>query len=186
MVNILFCVLRNADPHIENIPTGENVNMVLHEYQEQFANSSKKGKKAFVYQTDNRIIVQEFGALSSDEIFLMDVCRENKSYSYCLATAFATMDDFASKNPYDENYLIILMQNPIKYQDSIFFLEYLVPEPTCINHHVILIQHENGADDKFCDFIENDKNYSKENFFIHKTMTFSGLCSDRSGYDLCL
>ena len=35
MVNILFCVLRNADPHIENIPTGENVNMVLHEYQEK-------------------------------------------------------------------------------------------------------------------------------------------------------
>ena len=186
MVNILFCILRNSDSHIENTPTGENVNIVLYEYQERFAKSSKKGKKAFVYQTNNRIIVQEFGVLSADEIFLADICRERREYGHCLATAFATMNDFASKNPQDENYLVILMQEPIKYQDTIFFLEYLVPEPICINHHVILIQGENRADDKFCDFIKNDGNYSQNNFFTHKVMTFNELRSDRRGYDLCL
>ena len=48
MVNILFCILRNSDSRIENVPTGENINMVLYEYQERFAKSKKKGKKAFV------------------------------------------------------------------------------------------------------------------------------------------
>ena len=186
MVNILFCILRNSDSCIENVPTGENINMVLYEYQERFAKSKKKGKKAFVYQTNNRIIVQEFGALSADEIFLADACREHRRYGYCLATAFATMHDFAFMNPQDENYLVILMQEPIKYQDTIFFLEYLVPEPVHINHHVVLIQGENGADDEFCNFIKYDGNYSKKDCFIHKIMTFNELYDDRSGYDLCL
>ncbi len=185
MVNVLFCILRNSDSHIETMAASENVNTVLHEYQKQFAGNAEKGRKAFVYQAGGRVIIQEFGKLSADDIFLMDACRENGHYSYCLSAAFAVMNDFTAENPCDENYLVILMQEPIKYQDTIFFLKYLIPQPVRICHHVILIQSSDTADDRLCAFIGNDGNYSKKNFFIHKIMTFNELYNDRSGYDLC-
>ena len=181
----MFCILRNAGVIQEhNSSIEQNVNIALHEYQKSFAQNKKMGKKAFVYQTNDKIIVQDFGDVDSSKIFLTDACSERKDYSYCLGTAFATMNDFAAANPDDKNYLIILMQHPMKNSDTKFFLEYLVNN-RLINHNVILVQCPNCADDNLCSFILSEKNYSK-NGFIKKIMTFGELYqNDRSGYNLC-
>ena len=185
MINVMFCILRNAcAEQDQTFAIDQNVNIVLYEYQKRFAVDPQMGKKAFVYQTNNKIIVQDFGDVDKNSIFLAEACREHKDYCYCLSTAFATMNDFANDNPNDNNYLIILMQHPMKNSDTQFFLEYLVKNRQ-INHNVILIQCPNCADSNLCDFILSDINYSKKGF-IKKIMTFEELYqNDGSGYDLC-
>ena len=77
MINLLFCILRNADYREEEGLIDHKVNIPLYEYQLSFSKNNAKGKKAFVYQTD-RIIVQDFGVLDTDKIFITDACSERK------------------------------------------------------------------------------------------------------------
>ena len=181
MINLLFCILRNADYREEEGLIDHKVNIPLYEYQLSFSKNNAKGKKAFVYQND-RIIVQDFGVLDTDKIFITDACSERKEYSYCLCTAFATMNSFAEQNPSDSNYLIILMEQPIKNADTEMFKGFLMPKK--INHHVILICPKNRLDPNLKNFLTDRNNYSEGNF-ICSIKTFDELYKDRSEYELC-
>ena len=70
MINVMFCILRNAcAEQDQTFAIDQNVNIVLYEYQKRFAVDPQMGKKAFVYQTNNKIIVQDFGDVDKNSIF---------------------------------------------------------------------------------------------------------------------
>lgn len=180
MVNVLFCILRNC-LHVRNEEKIYNkVNLPLYEYQSYLKEYSPEGKKGFVYQGSDKIIVNDMSTSNRENIFLTGACNEKNDYSYCLCTAFSIIRNFSQNHISDSNYLIILMEDPIKKPDSEFFIKYFADSQ--INHNIIIV-HNGELNTEFKNYILSGKNYSDKRFTSVVT-TFEELKKDGSGYKL--
>lgn len=180
MINVLFCILRNRFHVRKEEKVYNKVNVPLYEYQSYLKKYSPEGKKGFVYQSVDKIIINDMSTSNSENVFLTGACNEKNDYSYCLCTAFSVIRNFSQKHIADSNYLIILMEDPIKNSDSAFFTEYLAYGQ--INHNIILV-HNGELNTEFKNYITNGKNYSDKRFTSTVT-TFEELKKDGSGYKL--
>lgn len=163
MKTIVFCILRKALE--ENKEIQNQVNFPLYEYQQQLLDNPKN-KKAFVYQyKKNKVMIEEPRSAFLKNMFYMDTKCEICDYTHCLLTASALAEQYQNKYPSAENFLIILMEQPISPEEANLFFK-LHPEKP--QYHLILmmsddskgnlqmkhyIQNQNG---KVCYFKQND------------------------------
>ena len=159
--NMLFCVLRNKNN--KNSKSIDQVNIPLYMFQKKL--KAGTDSKAFVYRSENGIVIYDFGELPVDDIYYADTRCESGNYADCLMASYAVMVDHCEKHPLDNNFLFILMEQNVSYTDVFTFLNMyqdFMKNRSKMKFSVILIYNDSSniaLEPQLKAFIEDDNHY---------------------------
>ena len=137
--NVLFCIIQSAAAPEGSI---NNPRDELQQARIRFQKNEQTVQKAFVYG-DKRIYTRPFGTTFSEQIFYADSTVRGVDAVHLLVIASAMMEKQVQEEPDAENYLVIMLESPLKAYEIRRFLASRKKSPAFT---IILMEKELSGD----------------------------------------